>query len=183
MAAPADITLKNLNGKFALNKSLSDDNDPILKIQGIGWIQRKAISAANLELTIKTYEQDGTTHLDTAIKPSLGPPSTEERVLDWATEIEVKHPLFGNGKAQAKWIKVSELQSGEHADEFLASGWESGTDELIIMQNTLDSGAVTKLVHGFEVIKGERYYVRHVLCKKGSEVAKVKLVYDYAGSA
>lgn len=160
------------------NKTLSDDNDPVLKIQGVGWIQRKAISAASLELSIKMYEEGGVTHLDTGIKPSLGPPSSEERVLDWVTEAEVKHPLFGNGKAQGKWAKVDELD-----DEFLSKGWEDGTAELVLIQNTMDSGVVTTLVHGFEVVKGERHYVRHVVCKKGSEVAKVKLVYDYIGPA
>lgn len=164
------------------NKSLSDDNDPVLKIQNVGFIQRKAIGAANLELTIKLYEDDGATHFDTAIKPSLGPASSEARVLRWDDETEVKHPLFGNGRARARWASPADPEVA--ADEFLAGGWEEGTEELILMENTMDSGVVTKLVHGFEVVKGERHYVRHIVSKnKKGETAKVRLVYNYEGAA
>ncbi|CAN8105677.1 unnamed protein product [Discula destructiva] len=179
MAAPAEITLKNINGKYSLNKSLSDDQEPILVIQKVGWIQRKAIGAATLELTIKIYEQDGVTRFDTGIKPSIGPQSTEERFLDWDKEVEFKHPLFGAGKNRSKLIKVAELE-----EEFLSKGWEDGTEEVILTQNEMDSGIVTKLVHGFELVGGERHYVRHVLSKnKKGEEAKVRLVYNYEGSA
>lgn len=69
-------------------------------------------------------------------------------------------------------------------DEFLSKGWEEGSEELIFTQNELDSGVLTKLVHGFEIVDGKRYYVRHVLAKnKKGEEAKVRLVYNYEGSA
>lgn len=75
--------------------------------------------------------------------------------------------------------KVSELD-----EEFLSKGWEDGTEEVILTQNELDSGIVTRLVHGFEIVSGERYYVRHVLAKnKKGEEAKVRLVYSYEGTA
>lgn len=155
----------------------------MLKIQNVGFIQRKAIGAANLELTIKLHEgADGATHFDTGIKPSLGPASTEERVLRWDESADVKHPLFGNGKARAKWASPSDDEVA--ADEFLSKGWEAGTTELILMENTMDSGVVTKLVHGFEAVGGERHYVRHVVSKnKKGETAKVRLVYNYEGAA
>lgn len=164
---------------YSQNKSLSDDQEPILVIQKVGWIQRKAIGAATLELTIKIYEQDGVTKFDTGIKPSMGPASTEERFLDWEKVVDFKHPLFGSGKNRTKYITVSELD-----DEFLSKGWEEGTEELILTQNEMDTGIVTKLVHGFELVGGERHYVRHVLSKnKKGEEAKVRLVYNYEGAA
>ncbi|ROV89856.1 hypothetical protein VMCG_09504 [Cytospora schulzeri] len=179
MAAPPEITLKNLSGKFTLNKTLSDSNDPILKIQGVGWIQRKAIGAASLTLTLKQYvDEAGKTHLDMEGKPSGGPAQVEQRTLDWDVESEVNHPLFGKGKARSKWVKKDEI-----TDEYLAKGWEDGSDELILMQTTLDAGSITTLVHGFETVDGKRHYVRHVVVIKGSETAKVRMVYDYAGSA
>lgn len=149
-------------------------------IQKVGWIQRKAIAAASLELTIKIHEgPDGVTRFDTGIKPSIGPQSTEERFLDWDKVVDFNHPLFGKGKNRTKWVKLSELD-----DEFLSTGWETGTDELILAQNELESGITTKLVHGFEAVGGERYYVRHVLSKnKKGEEAKVRLVYNYEGAA
>lgn len=163
---------------YIQNKTLSDSNDPILKIQGVGWIQRKAIGAASLTLTIKQYDDDaGKTHLDMEGKPSGGPAQLEQRILDWDVESDVNHPLFGKGKARSKWVKKEGI-----TDEYLSKGWEDGIDEFIIMQTTLDSGSVTTLVHGFEVVDGKRHYVRHVVVVKGSETAKVRMVYDYAGS-
>lgn len=157
----------------------------MLKIQNVGFLQRKAIGAAHLELTITVSGGEGAadggaTRFDTVIRPSLGPTSTEERVLDWGRASEVRHPLFGNGTARARWATVGELGD----DEFLAAGWEDAEGEVILMENTMDSGVVTRLVHGFEVVGGERHYVRHVVSKnKKGEVAKVRLVYNYEGAA
>lgn len=140
---------------------------------------RKGISKANLELVIKQYVDDsGITHLDTEVKPSMGPAQKEERILDWEHVSEANHPLFGNGKARCKWVKLDEV-----SDEFLSTGWEEGTTEVILMQNDMESGCNTTLIHGFEIMGGKRHYVRHVVCKKGKDEAKVKLVYDYLGTA
>lgn len=183
MRSPVKLDSTTAANAQPQNKTLSDDNEPVLKIQNVGFLQRKAIGAANLELTIKLHEgADGATHFDTGIKPSLGPASSEERVLRWEDETEVKHPLFGNGRARARWAAPADPEIA--GDEFLAGGWEDGTEELILMENTMDSGVVTKLVHGFAVVKGERHYVRHIIStnKKG-ESAKVRLVYNYEGAA
>lgn len=140
---------------------------------------RKGIAKANLELVIKEYVDDsGITHLDIDVKPSMGPAQKESRILDWEQPSEANHPLFGNGKARSKWATLEDL-----TDEYFKQGWEAGTTEFIVQQNEMESGANTTLVHGFEIIGGERHYVRHVMTKKGKEEAKVKLVYDYLGSA
>lgn len=167
-------------GGGSQNKTLSDSNEPILAIQGVPWIMRKGISKASLELVITQHvDEGGVTHLDIEVKPSMGPAQKESRVLDWDHVSEANHPLFGNGKARSKWATVADLGG----DEYLTKGWEDGTTEVIVQQNEMESGANTTLVHGFEIISGKRYYVRHVVTKKGKEEAKVKLVYDYLGSA
>lgn len=171
-------TSNKTDTKGRQNKTLSDSNEPVLAIQGVPWIMRKGISKASLELVIKQTEEGGVTHLEIEVKPSMGPAQKESRVLDWDQVSEANHPLFGNGKARSKWAKLEDL-----SDEYLTKGWEEGTTEVIVQQNEMDSGANTTLVHGFEIINGKRYYVRHVVTKKGKEEAKVKLVYDYLGSA
>lgn len=48
MAAPPEITCKNLQGKWHMNKSLCTRTEEILALQGIGWLTRKAIGLANV---------------------------------------------------------------------------------------------------------------------------------------
>lgn len=105
-------------------------------------------------------------------------------MLDWDTAVDVRHPLFGNGKARGKWAALDDAEIAGSEGGFLVTGWEEGTGEVIVMRNEMDSGVVTRLVHGFELVKGERHYVRHIVStnKKG-ESAKVRLVYNYEGSA
>ena len=43
MAAPPEITCTNLTGKFSMNKTLGDNLEPMLVLQGISWPLRKAI--------------------------------------------------------------------------------------------------------------------------------------------
>jgi hypothetical protein len=46
MAAPPEITCTNLSGKYVMNKTLGDSVEPMLVLQGIGWVTRKAIGLA-----------------------------------------------------------------------------------------------------------------------------------------
>lgn len=151
-------------------------------MQGVPWIMRKGIAKATLELTISQHvDERGLTRLDVESRPSIGPAQKESRVLDWDQVGEANHPLFGNGKARARWAALAGWDGD--GDAYLTGGWEDGTTEVIVQQNEMDSGTQTTLVHGFEVISGQRYYVRHIVSKKGKEVAKIKLVYDYLGPA
>jgi hypothetical protein len=80
MAAPAEVTLKDLSGQWVMvsnslarphlwayrlirltylqNKTLSDDPDDVLALQGMGWMTRKAISIATVTLHTKQYTDD-----------------------------------------------------------------------------------------------------------------------------
>ena len=66
MASPPEVNSRNLSGKFIMvcynlliytnpplkqynqNKSISDDLDAVLALQGIGWLTRKAIGLATV---------------------------------------------------------------------------------------------------------------------------------------
>ena len=52
MAAPKEKTLQNLRGKWTLKKDFSDDFTPVLELQGIKALLRKAIGAASVHLKI-----------------------------------------------------------------------------------------------------------------------------------
>ncbi|KAI9784094.1 MAG: hypothetical protein M1839_002598 [Geoglossum umbratile] len=183
MAAPEAVDMRALSG----NKTLSDDIDPILTLQGIGWFMRKAIEYATVTLHIKEYEEkrdDSTsvTHIDIDQTATGGIKGTSEcRTLDW-TEREHSDQIFGELIGKSRW-QILEKIGGPDA-EFLATGWLDEVKKTGLMESYVisDEGGWTArqaCIWGFEEFEGKRYYARHVVVKKHEEVKKAKLVYDY----
>lgn len=50
MAAPADLTIFKYGPglKYKMNQTLTDPNDDILEVQGVGLLKRKAITVATV---------------------------------------------------------------------------------------------------------------------------------------
>lgn len=105
------------------NKTLSDDTDDILKLQGVSWFKRRAISMFTLTLVVKHYTDDaGVEHIDIGQTLSGGIPGTDEdRTLDWQERNE-SDDIFGAVVSQTKRVKLEEVE-----DEFLNSGWTEDT--------------------------------------------------------
>ncbi|RFU34944.1 hypothetical protein B7463_g1388, partial [Scytalidium lignicola] len=180
MAAPPETTLKSLDGKFAMNKTLSDDVDPVLVLQGVGWLTRKAISFATITLHIKEYvDEAGATHIDidqTATGGIKG--TTELRTLDWTVRSHEDH-IFGNIAGRSRFIS---LDSEEIEDPWLKEGWlvEEGLNIESEAVNE-EKGWTALQIWGFAEVDGERYYTRRVRASKGDEVVRVRMYYDYQG--
>lgn len=98
--------------------------DKILELQGIGWIARKAASAATITVKIKhTTNASGIEMLD--IVQSTGPASkTDSRILD-GNEYTGEGP-GGQIAVVSRRVTVSDIQ-----DSFLKSGWDSDSDGVI----------------------------------------------------
>ena len=96
MAAPHTMSMENLSGRFIQNKNLSDNNDPILELQGISWLIRKAIGRANPQLTIKNTTDDaGATVFEVDITAAGTNKGGSNRLnLDWIPRPDV-HGMFG----------------------------------------------------------------------------------------
>ncbi|KLU85318.1 hypothetical protein MAPG_04346 [Magnaporthiopsis poae ATCC 64411] len=108
MAAPPSKTLRDLNGKWVMNKTLSDSTEPALALQGIGWL----------------YLKRG-------------------------------------------WIGADQPGGDDEHVESLAE--------------SVDNGWVALQIWGFQLVGGERRYVRNIVVTKGSEKVEMRLVYDWAG--
>ncbi|KAI0068315.1 hypothetical protein BV25DRAFT_1846248 [Artomyces pyxidatus] len=182
MAAPPTITTLDLSGTYVMNKTLSDDTDEILRLQGMGWFKRKAIRLATLTLTVRHYSEEGVEHIDIDQTLTGGiPASTEIRVLDWQPR-EHEDPNFGHVLGKSRRIKVEDIEN-----EFLKTGWlpdtvEHGTINSYVESHTEKSGSswAAEQVWGFEEINGERRHVRHVaFTGPGGERINVRLVYDH----
>ncbi|KAJ5295985.1 hypothetical protein PENANT_c001G01202 [Penicillium antarcticum] len=98
MAAPADVTIKNLSGEWVMDATLSNPTDPILALQGMGWIMRKGLSYATVTLYVHSYpdtETPSIPHIDIQQVITGGIQGTKEsRTLDW-TEREHTDNIFG----------------------------------------------------------------------------------------
>ncbi|KAF8530979.1 hypothetical protein JB92DRAFT_3105728 [Gautieria morchelliformis] len=172
MAAPSEMITTDITGTFVMNKSLSDDSDRILELQGVGWWMRRMIGLATVTLHVNHYKDDsGVEHID--IKQTLtgGIEGTQEnRTLDWAQrshEDRVFGPVFGKSRR----LPVADIDN-----VFLKTGWlpdtvEHGTINAYTISDTAKSGRewVADQIWGFEEVNGERRYVRHVNFTAGEE--------------
>jgi hypothetical protein len=197
MAAPANKTIGDLNGKWTMNKTLSSDVGPGLALQGIGWVTRKLVNIAVLTLQVKQFEAPPSpaeqptpgvtscTHIEVDQTGTAGMKgSTEKRCLDFAFR-EHKDWLFGHVKGQTKFAKQEEVE-----DEFLKKGWLDGAEEKTgpdgalhvwsYVESMTDGWTATQ-VWGFQIVEGVRRHVRHVVIAKGAERVDLVLVYDFLG--
>ncbi|KAL9604795.1 MAG: hypothetical protein Q9219_000243 [cf. Caloplaca sp. 3 TL-2023] len=119
MAAPPEKTIRDLSGKWTMNKTLSDDSDRLLQMQGVSWFMRRAIAIANVSLTVEQYEKDGQTHIDATQVATGGVTSTENRTLDWTLR-DHTDKVFGKVKGKSRWVKLSDVDD----DDYLKTGFD-----------------------------------------------------------
>ena len=106
------------------NKTLSDNPDPMLALQGVGWWTRQGIAYATITLHVQQspLPQD----------PAAGPPTTitisqtltggisgttEDRTLDWMDRAHEDH-IFGKCVGKSRWLDLADVQQ-----DFLKEGW------------------------------------------------------------
>ncbi|EXJ79565.1 hypothetical protein A1O3_07844 [Capronia epimyces CBS 606.96] len=196
MAAPPEITCTNLSGKFIMSKSLSDDVDAMLTLQGLSWFTRKAISLATVVLTVKEYKEDSFYHIDITSVASGLSTTQENRTLDWQLrdhadrifgKVQGRSRLWQTGslviegpasEEDAAFLRAEKLKDGQTDSKFLDD------EHVQSWVKNVDGGDwIAEQTWGFEEIKGERRYTRRVVVWKGGKVQRARLVYDYQGKA
>ncbi|KIJ21883.1 hypothetical protein PAXINDRAFT_165242 [Paxillus involutus ATCC 200175] len=185
MAAPPNVTTKAMSGKFVMNKSLSDSTDEILRLQGVSWLKRQAISTFTLTLSIKhTTDDAGVEHVDIDQTLSGGISATSEnRILDWQERPD-EDDIFGAVVGKSRRSPVEEL-----TDEFLKKDWTQDTiDDGVVLATAWSDPDKNKLTWevnqtwGFSVVNGERRYVRRTAftsSDKQDGPILARLVYNY----
>ncbi|KAF7854201.1 hypothetical protein EAF04_010498 [Stromatinia cepivora] len=182
MAAPTEKHIHDINGSWLLNKHLSDPIEHILRLQNVNWFIRRAISFAEVTLhTTQTQDENGLVTLTMERVASVGLAGTAEiRRLNWDTK-EHKDHIWGNTRIRSRYIPTVDVEEGE---EFLKTGWLEETALGDCIQDKMESatGSWTSVtVWGFGLIKEERRLARHILVRRGYEIAMARLVYDYIG--
>ncbi|KIV88450.1 hypothetical protein PV10_08133 [Exophiala mesophila] len=199
MASPPEVTMTNLSGTFVLNKSLSDEIDPLFVLQGLSWFTRKAIGLATVVLTVKEYTKDSVIHIDITSVASGLSTTQENRTLDWQ-ERDHSDRIFGNIKGRSRmwttggfepvlqmpaevmaFMLGNKLKDGQTDSRFLED------DHLHSFVQNVDEGYrwAAEQNWGFEEIDGKRYHTRRVMVQnqKGDKHELARLVYDYTGKA
>ena len=174
MAAPSHKTLHNLAGNWTLNKDLSDPYEPVLALQGVNALIRKAASHCSVHLVITQRNPDEITVEQKATGASI-PGTKEDYKLDWEWR-ENNDPLFGQMKGRARWVKKEEAPEGE---------WEDCDEGLLVQVEGQVPSGVWGGTHywGFEDVEGQRKYTRRVYLfndEKGEKMS-VRMVYDFDG--
>ncbi|THG98368.1 hypothetical protein EW026_g3797 [Hermanssonia centrifuga] len=184
MAVPPNTTTLNLSGKYFQNKTLSDDTDEILRLQGVSWFTRRIIKYATLYLTINHRTEEGIEKITVEQVLSGGAgSSTDDRILDWE-ERPVDDQLFGPMLTKTRRLNLEDIEK-----DWLKNGWadttkEHGTINTYGQSDTAKSGRtwVADVTWGIEEIEGEMRYARHVFfVGPGGEEIQARLVYDYQG--
>ncbi|KAL1964337.1 hypothetical protein VTN77DRAFT_7022 [Rasamsonia byssochlamydoides] len=119
MAAPADITIQDLNGIWVMDKSNSTDPDAILQLQGISWIVRKAIQFATVTLHVTQYTETDPETSKPIVKIDINQVTTgglsgttEKRVLTW-TEHEHRDHIFGTVVGKSRFFRGAKGADGK----------------------------------------------------------------------
>ena len=178
MTAPPHKTLKDLEGKWKLNKSISDDITPVLALQGTNSLLQNAISSASIRLTISQPKADTYKIKQTATSASI-PGTTEEYILDF--EWRRNHDaFFGDVNGRSKWINVEDVAK-QYPD--VKGDWEQGDSSLILAEGGKPDESWTAVrIWGFEQVGGERRYTQRVkVWNKNGDEMKVKMIYDFVG--
>lgn len=84
------------------------------------------------------------------------------------------------GEDDVKFLKAEVLKDLKTTSGFLAD--DGGQVQSWAVNQDAAQGWTAEQVWGFEVLEGKRYYTRRVVVRKGQDVQRVRLVYDYKGS-
>lgn len=180
------------------NKSLSDAFDPVLSLQGIGWLTRKALGAATITQSLRqtpTTGEDGqpTTQIiiDQTITGGLKG-STENRTLDWHIRGHTDW-LFGTLQGRSRYNTLAKIAEESKAQgtveedvKHVTGGWLKETEEGEVVETFVDNEGnkwTGWQVWGFADIGGERKFTRRIVVRRKDkdEAIRVRLVYDYVG--
>ncbi|KAF3902260.1 hypothetical protein AA313_de0207592 [Arthrobotrys entomopaga] len=180
MAAPAEMTVANITGKYFMVQSGCKNTDEILAGQGIGWLKRKALAVAPVTITIThTVPADGSPEVLQVESVALKVISSSETITIDGESRKSVHPLWGDITLSAKKIKIADI-----SDEKLKEGGWLGEEVIEVIAGnvtTKESDKWTAVqIWGFQTIDGQHRYFRRVRLDHGKEPIYGHMLYDYS---
>ncbi|KAI8240588.1 hypothetical protein K4K57_001775 [Colletotrichum sp. SAR 10_99] len=184
MAAPGTKTIRNLNGTWIVNRSLSDDLSDTLAMQGLSWITRKVLTSGGISLSITqnslTSEDSGddpifSIHQEQTVTPGNFK-SEDNYVLDGVGRGQ-KTQAFGALVTNVKFVSIDKVQCGDLGGRLR----ESGVTEVIEEFSTSKKGAWSTLTTwALEDVDSQRRLTQSSTTEKNGNSVTARLVYDFA---
>jgi hypothetical protein len=181
------------------NKSLSDAFEPVLALQSVGYLTRKALGLATVTQHLRqspTTGEDGQPTTAITIDQMITggfKGSVENRTLDWHSRGHTDW-LFGSVEGRSRYSTLAKILGEsegkgvvEEDAKFLAEGWLKETEEGEVVEAYADNDGnkwTALQIWGFADIGGERKLTRRfaIRRKDKDEVVRVRMVYDYLGA-
>jgi hypothetical protein len=85
----------------------------------------------------------------------------------------------------SQWLKLSDLSDSDEDEKFLKEGWNDEADYIESYVESQGNGWTARQIWGFKNVQSEgktvRKYARNVVVKKGKDVRRAHLYYNYLG--
>ncbi|KAF2013557.1 hypothetical protein BU24DRAFT_494010 [Aaosphaeria arxii CBS 175.79] len=198
MAAPSTVNINNLDGKWVIETKISDPIDPVLSLQGISWLTRRAVTLATVHqhLSTTTDAESGARKITIEQFATGGlKGTTETRIFNW-TYKDHSDWLFGDVRGKTRTNSLAAIRAENAGNpvlkedaEYLVTGWlEENQGEGGVIESYVENdkaGWTGWQVWGFaeqEVAgKKERWFVRRFVVRKGDKAVRVRLCYSWEG--
>ncbi|KAI2467184.1 hypothetical protein F4781DRAFT_402860 [Annulohypoxylon bovei var. microspora] len=188
MAAPWNITMRNLSGIWVLSVALSDDLEPCCKLQEMPWIFRKLLSFITITNRItQTSNEKGYTQFNITSTVSGGfKAEMDPYVLDGLESPTA--PSVQRVRAQWLDLKCSKPMSmdGGPIDPYLTRDWLEDPkaptwDHVYLYIVNEKGGRTAEYVWGFAWRGNGRYFVKKLLMRKGERSVRMAIVQEWDG--
>ncbi|PYH81831.1 hypothetical protein BO82DRAFT_374491 [Aspergillus uvarum CBS 121591] len=147
MATLEDNLIELLKGNWVMNKELTGDTDPILKLQKVPWLLRRALAAVTIHLKISGFLAPSPLgekplpnfdFIQTATGGLVG--TTEKRTLNWEVQAHADY-IFGSVQHQSHFIRGTTDARGYIRPEFE-------------MQTSVNSAEIKQFLRGEIMLDG-----------------------------
>ncbi|KAI1193513.1 hypothetical protein F5X97DRAFT_338829 [Nemania serpens] len=183
MAAPSNINISDVTGRWSLNRGLSGSLESCFALQGIPWIIRKVINFASLELQyIKDAPSDETAAPSFAFKQTVRPggfDTINKYIIDGEKRTDTV-PIFGEITMHAKYLDRDEVTP----EQTLGRGIQGDSTKDVALLEVVESenmGWKAETLWVFETIDGEYRFCKYNIITKDGQRETAKLVHDYIG--
>jgi hypothetical protein len=179
--------MKNMSGRWVVDKGLSDDWDALLALQGIPWWKRQAAGLITVteHITHTISPSDDVHRILIEQRMTGGFKGGEDEIFIDGLERASVHSISGAITSRASWTDPSDLE-----DEWLIEGWCGGEEEKGGPNGEKHMKTVVKseivgwemdIVWGFVMLGGERYHSRRMVCRKEGVVERARIIYGWLG--